>query len=608
MIHNNGRSRRRPFNPRGRDRRGSALVLFVILLFAILGIAALVIDLGFARLAQRQMQTAVNAAALEGLRFRDDVPEAWKTDPPDFIRRDCETLEGSGKDADDWCDCVRRSLASRMVAMTFDDNLNPEDGDSLQFGAGPVIRYTNGISIGGEWNASATLTISNDPDEFAFPVYKPHRDDGTLGLELNYAAGEDDKPHGDMVAGHYRYFDENNDPVNHSEDDEYVRDDLDSRGIKTAFLVRMRRTTGNNSMDSEAGVSSSGEPLPLLFGMGAPLNSDPDNMDDPKYHPKRDGITVRATAIADAVPARSVGPAYPQNLYSHLVTDAPFEGFAGFAPFALDFSFWQKQFNDFGGASTTKTVNVRDNGALELPDIPPGVGGIVGQMIGITSLRQGVNGTDDPVILHVASNGGFPVDALPEPGFRVRIGNEILHVVDREPLDETECMPTVDRWRAIRAVNGTRREVHDPDVPIVLQQIVSLGAQLHCDPHGDRGLASFAPNFNIETTLEDSSSTLQFHRFVPPTAHTYTPLYETIDTREYIVGFGYVEWQLLSSSDNELRITMLFDRIAPVNASTAFRLRDLDHMDVDAIFRENKTLRQSGALLTPALVRSSRLP
>ena len=52
------------------DRAGYALVLFVMIFFGLMGLAALVIDMGFARLAQNQMQTAVDCAALEGLRWR----------------------------------------------------------------------------------------------------------------------------------------------------------------------------------------------------------------------------------------------------------------------------------------------------------------------------------------------------------------------------------------------------------------------------------------------------------------------------------------------------------------------------------------------------------
>src|SRR5262249_18454400 len=57
-----------PMRYRRRGRRATALVYFPLMLFALLALAALVIDLGWARVTQRQMQTAVDAAALEGLR------------------------------------------------------------------------------------------------------------------------------------------------------------------------------------------------------------------------------------------------------------------------------------------------------------------------------------------------------------------------------------------------------------------------------------------------------------------------------------------------------------------------------------------------------------
>ena len=53
---------------------GYVLVLFVMMFFGLMGLAALVIDMGFARLAQRQMQTAVDSAALEGLRWQAASP------------------------------------------------------------------------------------------------------------------------------------------------------------------------------------------------------------------------------------------------------------------------------------------------------------------------------------------------------------------------------------------------------------------------------------------------------------------------------------------------------------------------------------------------------
>src|SRR5262249_52619107 len=81
-----------------RERRGTALVYLPLLLFALLALASLVIDLGWARAAQRQMQTAVDAAALEGLR---------------------------GQNAD----------ANALAAWTFDDDFDPS-ADARSFGAG----------------------------------------------------------------------------------------------------------------------------------------------------------------------------------------------------------------------------------------------------------------------------------------------------------------------------------------------------------------------------------------------------------------------------------------------------------------------------------------
>ena len=60
------------------DRAGYALVLFVLIFFGLMGLAALVIDMGFARLAQRQMQTAADSAALEGLRWRDFSTDQYR--------------------------------------------------------------------------------------------------------------------------------------------------------------------------------------------------------------------------------------------------------------------------------------------------------------------------------------------------------------------------------------------------------------------------------------------------------------------------------------------------------------------------------------------------
>ncbi len=52
-------------------RQGSTLPLFAVLLFAMIPLMSLIVHVGLITLTRRQMQTAVNTAALEGL--RDDA-------------------------------------------------------------------------------------------------------------------------------------------------------------------------------------------------------------------------------------------------------------------------------------------------------------------------------------------------------------------------------------------------------------------------------------------------------------------------------------------------------------------------------------------------------
>ena len=122
------------------DRAGYALVLFLMMVLGLMGLAALVIDLGFARLAQRQMQTAVDSAALEGLRWRDaeqweDLPQGWLADA-DFQAQVGVSGTIAGLMSTQQCEKVRRWAASRMAANAFDDDLEPTNGDTGQFGAG----------------------------------------------------------------------------------------------------------------------------------------------------------------------------------------------------------------------------------------------------------------------------------------------------------------------------------------------------------------------------------------------------------------------------------------------------------------------------------------
>lgn len=236
-------------------RGGYVLVLFALAAVIVFGFAALVIDLGFARLTQAQMNSAVDTAALEGLRFRDSLTDE-----------------------------ERRQAASDMAALVFDDDLDPTNGDSLNFGAGPLVNFSDGIALPDtDFRAAETMSI---PD---VPVYDPI-------LQVN--SGND--PAGDMVAGNYDY-----DPtLLHIEQPDYSRDDFNPTAVTdaNAFLVRMRRT--NESIDPGLGVGSNAPPIPFLFGRGTV--ADPDT--------KAIGIPIRSTSISDATPAMSVGRARPAGL------------------------------------------------------------------------------------------------------------------------------------------------------------------------------------------------------------------------------------------------------------------------------------------------------
>lgn len=235
-----------------RQRHGYSLVFFAMLLFGLMAMAALVLDLGLARLAQTQMQSAVNSASLEGLRYRD-----------------AESLQDA------------RRQAAKRVRWYFDDNLGEDQEDAFNYGAGPDVTFSGGV---GDPSLKGGQLITIDDS----PVYKP-------SLQLNEA----NLAHGDMVWGDFKQDEAA------GESSDYVRQDFNPTvGTGNAFLVRLRRTNDFQGLDSVSGVSSRGGPIPYLFGLGSLLRpADPTTQFSPRHH----GITVRATAIAEARPALSVG-------------------------------------------------------------------------------------------------------------------------------------------------------------------------------------------------------------------------------------------------------------------------------------------------------------
>ncbi len=295
------------------------LVQFVLIVFALFAVLSLVIDVGYARITQAQMQNAADGAALEGLRKRN----VGVLNP------------ATGQTVDDAfaSDCLRRSAAHRLVGLTFDDDLDVTNGDPSQFGAGPIIDVTDGVT-----NLHALQTMSV-PDVHA---YKPN-------LQIN----QHNAVHGDMVSGRFCY---SADPAaseglayadpdtivcteQQHADGAYARNDFNPNlttpqppislagcppaddpppdpwpipgsgsltGVDdSAFLVRLRRSNELQDFErTEPDVASTGPSLPLVFGKGTTIFGD-----DPigSYSVRRDGLTVRATAIAEIRPAMHIG-------------------------------------------------------------------------------------------------------------------------------------------------------------------------------------------------------------------------------------------------------------------------------------------------------------
>ena len=297
------------------------LAQFALIVFAMCAVMSLVIDVGYARLTQSQMQNAADTAALEGLRKRDVIAG----DP-------------------DASDLQRRMAARDVVRWVFDDDLNPENGDPDQFGAGPIIDLTEGVT---NLRALATMSV---PDAH---VYKPD-------LQLN----QQDEVYGDMLSGSFSY---SADPAP-SEDVGYARNDFDLGN--RAFLVRLRRSHERQDLPdhTEPSVASNGPSLPLLFGRGTTiLGDDPSST----YSVRRDGLTVRATAIAETRPALRVG--LPQSQANPLLP--------GVTPFALMDTCVQSA----TGAPMTMTVTVNPATGLITRSSPGPVtcpaGAVVGRFV-----------------------------------------------------------------------------------------------------------------------------------------------------------------------------------------------------------------------------------
>lgn len=250
-------------NRKPNSRRGQSLVVMILLIIALVGVLALTLDFGYVLISRRSMQTAVNSAALEGARNIGD--------------------EG-------------RQHARDITRNVFDDDLDPT-ANNTTLGSGPDQSLVHRDAQDRARLGSGTGDALANPANY---IFRPDP-------QLNMA----NELHGDLVRGDYSV----STTTTHREFSSYVRDDFSANSNGDAFLARVRRTperTGiANPLDRVNGESSSGGGSPLLIGHLAWFTAPAAG----QYDIRRDGVTVRATAIADLQPIVHVGSANHPSLY-----------------------------------------------------------------------------------------------------------------------------------------------------------------------------------------------------------------------------------------------------------------------------------------------------
>ncbi len=390
-------------------RRGNVLVFFAFFLFAAFAIAGLVADMGVARLTQMQMQTAADSAARDGLRFRDDLPAAWRpngTTPPNLPQALTNQVGPQPNTPYDptnpawqtWIDGARRFAASNLVAVTFDDDLNPANGDLQKFGAGPVASVTN--TMGDQLSGIITLPPEGPP------VYKPTLQPNTTNT-----------PNGDLVSGAYGWNASYDAPTaTADESSDYSRRDfipgsVTGTATQTGFLARLRRS--NEDFMASTGTASNGPAITFLFGRGSMLarSSSTGGLT------VESGITVRATAIAAAgtIPLRPQAGSTPTTTIGHVLSVGAVDstnGIRGVAPFGLTATYWASLNNATNASNGTDTATVNPATGVITSNLAPPIGtantnateaGIVGANFGqLTTVGQTYTGVGSDSSLSVA--------------------------------------------------------------------------------------------------------------------------------------------------------------------------------------------------------------
>lgn len=569
------------------SRRGNALVTFALLTFVVMGIASLVVDLGLARLTQLQMQTAVDTASLCGLQLRDNVSDGllvysigvqaclvnsgYSPPPATQFAADDPAWQSWLAGARSLVqgnvavrELIRRTQASEAAALIFDDDLDPQSGDVQQFGAGPVMAMTGGIGDP-TLAASQVISINSAPSS---RVFKPITSTGMPGLELN--AG--DAPEGDMVQGTYGLnsaFGSANPGEYGDETASYDRRDfVPASGLPQgdSFLVRMRRSADWLGLDNQDGISAAGPPLPFLFGRGSLVQMNADPSANPSgYSPRRDGLTVRGTAVA-SVGGSPITSTLSTRVGNVLVAGASFPAgtfgggakstaIMGTTPFAITSLNWP---------IASGAYDVSSSGDLSLHG---GSGTKVATMTSVTSLVDNLDGSSGTV--HVTGTTGFP-DATSSP-FSILINRELMVVSAASPLVDGSC-----RWTVERAAWGSQAHSHTAGTPVIAAGLTRVGDAV-ITPNS--GSPSYLKRSGSRPTALGNLAALQNESQGPVvptnTILGYVPIYRTNSAADLVygrvIGFGLIQWQVTnwdSANGYQIQLTMpSINSVAPENAT-----------------------------------------
>lgn len=158
-----GRLADKPDGTTGRRRRGNVLVAFAFLTAVLLGLGALVIDLGVVYLTRGQMQAAADTAALEGLRHRDDVAEIDRRLAAQQLAglALADPAQGSERSGSRHRQTLQLNLANDANGDLVSGNVDPETGEFHPSLESPASAFKVRLRRGGRQFATINPSASS---------------------------------------------------------------------------------------------------------------------------------------------------------------------------------------------------------------------------------------------------------------------------------------------------------------------------------------------------------------------------------------------------------------------------------------------------------------